>query len=183
MLTELQRQRAAHVELRKKFASLPVKITRSDKAIFVPIHRIIKKIISTADVDATYYAPTPPQRTEVVWLAAEQPYPYLTDIIDAVCKYFRVSRMDLDSRRKYKGIATPRLLYYYLAKAMTPRSLPEIARELDGRDHTTVLSGIKKINRELPSYAAHIEELKSVLLATLQTRNAKKVQGVEILGA
>jgi chromosomal replication initiator protein len=42
-------------------------------------------------------------------------------------------------------VVRPRQIAMYLAKALTPRSLPEIGRRFGGRDHTTVLHAVRKI--------------------------------------
>ena len=49
------------------------------------------------------------------------------------------------SNRRTRTIVKPRQVAMYLAKMMTPRSLPEIGRRFGGRDHTTVLHAVRKI--------------------------------------
>jgi chromosomal replication initiator protein len=44
-----------------------------------------------------------------------------------------------------RNIARPRQIAMYLAKQLTPRSLPEIGRRFGGRDHTTIMHGVRKI--------------------------------------
>jgi chromosomal replication initiator protein len=44
-----------------------------------------------------------------------------------------------------RTIARPRQIAMYLAKQLTPRSLPEIGRRFGGRDHTTIMHGVRKI--------------------------------------
>jgi chromosomal replication initiator protein len=46
-------------------------------------------------------------------------------------------------------IVRPRQVAMYLAKMMTPRSLPEIGRRFGGRDHTTVLHAVRKIEDQI----------------------------------
>lgn len=65
----------------------------------------------------------------------------------AVCNYFNVSRTDLLSQRRDRNIVRPRQIGYYLSKKLTLRSLPEIGRRFGGRDHTSALSGIRKIEQ------------------------------------
>ena len=52
---------------------------------------------------------------------------------------------DLLSTRLTRTIVNPRQVAIYLAKMLTPRSLPEIGRRFGGRDHTTVLHAVRKI--------------------------------------
>ena len=56
-----------------------------------------------------------------------------------------VSKQELVSNRRTRVIVKPRQIAMYLAKTMTPRSFPEIGRRFGGRDHTTVMHGVKRI--------------------------------------
>ena len=47
--------------------------------------------------------------------------------------------------KRVRTVARPRQIAMYLAKQMTSRSLPEIGRRFGGRDHTTIMHGVKKI--------------------------------------
>lgn len=69
----------------------------------------------------------------------------IEDIQRVVSRHFNVSKSDLLSSRRTRTIVRPRQIAMYLAKAMTPRSLPEIGRRFGGRDHTTVLHAVRKI--------------------------------------
>ena len=52
---------------------------------------------------------------------------------------------DMSSTRRLRAIARPRQIAMYLSKKMTPASLPHIGREFGGRDHTTVMHAIRKV--------------------------------------
>ena len=83
-----------------------------------------------------------------------------------VSKHFGVSKHDILSQRRHRSIVWPRQVGMFLAKAMTARSLPEIGRRFGGRDHTTVLHAIRKIEGELKANSrlrAEIEDLKKML--------------------
>lgn len=69
----------------------------------------------------------------------------LDEIIDAVCGYFELKRSDLTGTSRLKKFATPRHIAQYLARKLTPLSYPEIAQKFGGRDHTSVLHAVKKI--------------------------------------
>ena len=71
----------------------------------------------------------------------------ISAIVDAVSRHFNVSKTDIMSQRRTRPIVRPRQVAMYLAKKLTLRSLPEIGRRLGGRDHTTILSGIRKIEQ------------------------------------
>ena len=62
-----------------------------------------------------------------------------------VARHYNVSKADLLSSRRTRTIVRPRQIAMYLAKVLTPRSLPEIGRRFGGRDHTTVLHAVRKI--------------------------------------
>jgi chromosomal replication initiator protein len=67
------------------------------------------------------------------------------DILRVVSKHYGVSRSDLLSSRRTANVVRPRQIAMYLAKVLTLRSLPEIGRRFGGRDHTTVLHAVRKI--------------------------------------
>ena len=69
----------------------------------------------------------------------------IEDIQRAVSRHYNVSRTDMLSNRRTRVIVKPRQIAMYLAKMLTPRSLPEIGRRFGGRDHTTVLHAVRKV--------------------------------------
>ncbi|MBC8130623.1 MAG: chromosomal replication initiator protein DnaA [Rhizobiaceae bacterium] len=72
----------------------------------------------------------------------------IEDILKFVSRHYNVTRTDILSARRTRTIVRPRQIAMYLAKTMTPRSLPEIGRRFGGRDHTTVLHAVRKIEGE-----------------------------------
>jgi chromosomal replication initiator protein len=69
----------------------------------------------------------------------------IEDIQRIVARQYNVSRADLLSSRRTANVVRPRQVAMYLAKVLTLRSLPEIGRRFGGRDHTTVLHAVRKI--------------------------------------
>ena len=69
----------------------------------------------------------------------------IEDIQRVVARHYNVSKTELLSNRRTRTIVKPRQVAMYLSKIMTPRSLPEIGRRFGGRDHTTVLHAVRKI--------------------------------------
>lgn len=69
----------------------------------------------------------------------------IEDIQKIVSQHYNVSRADLISARRTRTIVLPRQIAMYLAKSITPRSLPEIGKRFGDRDHTTVLHAVRKI--------------------------------------
>jgi chromosomal replication initiator protein len=90
----------------------------------------------------------------------------IDDIQKLVASHFNVSRAEILSARRTANVVRPRQIAMYLAKTLTLRSLPEIGRRFGGRDHTTVLHAVRKIE-ELVSkdhnLAEVIELLKRIL--------------------
>ena len=92
----------------------------------------------------------------------------IEDIQRVVSKHYNVSKQDLLSSRRTRSIVWPRQIAMYLAKSLTLRSLPEIGRRFGGRDHTTVLHAVRKVEELLSSdevLTQEIEVLKRMLEA------------------
>lgn len=90
----------------------------------------------------------------------------IEDIQRVVSRHFNVPKADLLSARRTQTIVRPRQIAMYLAKTMTPRSLPEIGRRFGGRDHTTVLHAVRKIEDLVgndPRLAEEIELLRRLI--------------------
>lgn len=81
----------------------------------------------------------------------------IEEIQRRVAEYFSVRLSDLLSARRARAIARPRQVAMYLSKQLTTRSLPEIGRKFGGRDHTTVIHAVRKID-ELCKEDASMEE-------------------------
>lgn len=79
--------------------------------------------------------------------SGEQKRVRIEDIQKVVSRHFNVSKNDLLSNRRTRVIVRPRQIAMYLAKVLTPRSLPEIGRRFGGRDHTTVLHAVRKVEK------------------------------------
>jgi chromosomal replication initiator protein len=69
----------------------------------------------------------------------------IDEIQKLVANHYNVSRADILSARRTANVVRPRQIAMYLSKVLTPRSLPEIGRRFGGRDHTTVLHAVRKI--------------------------------------
>lgn len=90
----------------------------------------------------------------------------IEDILRIISRHYGVSKGDLLSQRRHRSVVWPRQIGMYLAKHLTARSLPEIGRRFGGRDHTTVLHAIRKIEGEIsknPNLGDELEELKRLL--------------------
>ena len=72
------------------------------------------------------------------------------EIQKTVADHFNMKQADLLSERRTRAIARPRQIAMYLCKQHTTRSYPDIGRRFGGRDHTTVLHGVRKIEEMMP---------------------------------
>ncbi len=81
----------------------------------------------------------------------------IDEIIRKVADHYTLRISDLLSARRARSVARPRQVAMYLAKTLTSRSLPEIGRRFGGRDHTTVIHAVRKIE-ELKKTDSQIAE-------------------------
>ena len=80
-------------------------------------------------------------------LRANQRRITIEEIQRRVSDHFRIRQAEMTSARRSREVARPRQVAMYLAKQLTPRSLPEIGRRFGGRDHTTVIHAVKQIEK------------------------------------
>tara|TARA_B100000579_G_C22797538_1_gene837972 strand:- start:47 stop:1435 length:1389 start_codon:yes stop_codon:yes gene_type:complete len=69
----------------------------------------------------------------------------IEEIQKKVAEHYNIRLTDMYSPRRSRSVARPRQVAMYLAKSITSRSLPEIGRKFGGRDHTTVMHAVRKI--------------------------------------
>ncbi len=172
MLQEHSRQHSAAVALKQRFANLKPREV-------IPIQNL--------DVSVTIAPTVIPQKWN--WgdcSFRRYEYPPLKDIMAACAGYYHVEVEDIKSHRRYALIVRARQMYFYLARNMTPRSLPDIGRFCAGKDHTTVMHGARKIaalvNAGDPVLDT-IDVLRGRLARRLDRLNGNRMEAVEILGA
>lgn len=88
-------------------------------------------------------------------------------IIDAVCKYFKISTADIISKKKTKNIVEPRMIAIYLITELLPMPLVQIGEMFGGRDHTTVIHARDKISEEIknnPRIKITVADIKNMIL-------------------
>lgn len=71
----------------------------------------------------------------------------IDEIQKRVSEHFHIRHAEMISARRAREVARPRQIAMYLAKQLTPRSLPEIGRRFGGRDHTTVIHAVRQIEK------------------------------------
>jgi chromosomal replication initiator protein len=92
----------------------------------------------------------------------------IDEIQKRVAEHYNVRVADMHSARRARAVARPRQVAMYLAKQLTARSLPEIGRKFGGRDHTTVMHAVRKIE-ELKSLDRGFAEDVDLLRRMLET--------------
>ncbi|TVR80547.1 MAG: chromosomal replication initiator protein DnaA [Rhodospirillales bacterium] len=83
----------------------------------------------------------------------------IEEIQKQVAGHFNIRVSDMHSARRARSVARPRQVAMYLAKQLTSRSLPEIGRKFGGRDHTTVMHAVRKVEELLASDNAFAEDV------------------------
>ncbi|MFN0113938.1 MAG: chromosomal replication initiator protein DnaA [Paracoccaceae bacterium] len=92
----------------------------------------------------------------------------IEEIQRKVAEHYNVRLSDMIGPKRVRTIARPRQVAMYLAKQMTTRSLPEIGRRFGGRDHTTIMHGIRKVE-ELKAGDSQLAEDIDLLRRLLET--------------
>jgi chromosomal replication initiator protein len=69
----------------------------------------------------------------------------IDDIQKQVASHYNIKVSDMHSARRARAVARPRQVAMYLSKKLTSKSLPEIGRRFGGKDHTTVMHAVKRV--------------------------------------
>ena len=83
------------------------------------------------------------------YLQVEEPTASCEGITSGVAKFFNVKVAEMKGPRRTRQIVTPRQIAMFLARKHTGLSLPEIGKRFGGRDHTTVIHAVRKIERQI----------------------------------
>jgi len=78
------------------------------------------------------------------------------DIQRAVCEYFNIRMSDLKSHRRHRSVAQPRMIAMYLCRQRLNTSYTELGDRFGGKDHTTVMSAVRKIEGRVLSHDAEV---------------------------
>ncbi len=104
---------------------------------------------------------------ELALASAHKPHSMsVEDIQKLVCHHFHIRSSDLVSKDRHKTVAFARHVAMYLCKQRLKCSFPELGRAFGGRDHTTVMSAVRKIEAQRdadPQVRAHLEALERKL--------------------
>ena len=92
----------------------------------------------------------------------------IEEIQRRVAEHYNIKMSEMSSERRARAVARPRQVAMFLSKQLTSRSLPEIGRKFGGRDHTTVMHAVRKIEELRQSDAAIAEDVE-LLKRTLES--------------
>ena len=92
----------------------------------------------------------------------------IEEIQKRVAEHYNIKLLEMSSHRRARVVARPRQVAMYLSKQLTQRSLPEIGRKFGGRDHTTVMHAVRRID-QLRETNAEVAEDVELLLRMLET--------------
>lgn len=129
---------------------------------------IPESVIEEPEAVVVLSTPLPPIPNKVIAAAAEIAFPKSISMVKAIQRatlheFHGVSLADLTSRRRSARVVLPRQIAVYLAKTLTNQSLPEIGRRFGGRDHSTILFAVRKIENLVARdqvVAAQVERIK-----------------------
>jgi hypothetical protein len=128
-------------------------------------------VVDLVPVVVVKHSPAPETKAEarfIRYLTDEtgRRIPTIQEIKHVIAERFQITPMNIDSKSRRHKFCLPRQISYYLSHTLTVRSLPDIARRHGGRDHTSALSGIRKIERLLKTdtqLAQTVNELREQL--------------------
>jgi len=86
----------------------------------------------------------------------------IDEIQRKVAEHYGLKMQDMHSARRARNVARPRQVAMFLCKKLTSRSLPEIGRKFGGRDHTTVMHAVRKIDELMAGDQPFADEVNAV---------------------
>lgn len=79
-----------------------------------------------------------------------------------VASYYKIDQSDITGKKRTKNIVVPRQIAMYLSRELTDNSLPQIGKEFGGKDHTTVLHAIDKIEKKVATDATLKDDIQNL---------------------
>jgi chromosomal replication initiation ATPase DnaA len=103
----------------------------------------------------------------------------IKNIKKIVAAFYKCTQIDLNGPRRLREFIIPRHVAMYFCRHYTGRSLPEIGRAFGGRDHATVLNGVRSITKKMQfdeNLQRAIGEIRSFVEDEIRKWNAKRVE-------
>ena len=142
LLKKLEDMPQAHVP-QEVVMFLARRISASVRELEGALNRVVAyAMLSGRSIDMDFT-----QETLADLLRATQRRITIDEIQRRVSDHYRIKQAEMSSARRAREVARPRQVAMYLAKQLTPRSLPEIGRRFGGRDHTTVIHAVRQIEK------------------------------------
>ncbi|WP_165799491.1 chromosomal replication initiator protein DnaA [Sphingomonas oleivorans] len=140
----------------KKLETMPQVMVPSDVVMFLAkrisasvreLEGALTRVVAYANLSGKPIDLEFTQATLADLLRANQRRVTIDEIQRRVSDHYRIRQSEMGSARRAREVARPRQIAMYLAKQLTPRSLPEIGRRFGGRDHTTVIHAVRQIEK------------------------------------
>jgi Bacterial dnaA protein helix-turn-helix len=145
----------------------PIRDNRHIKPVFV----LRKHVTEPGDLNVVL------ERVSKIDCIGTHQFPSLKKIMVATILYYNIGEAVFLSPQRAAAIVRPRHVFFYLAQKMAMRSFPEIGRFAGGRDHTTVLHGVRKITNILKDedsdgvLTVQIKQITDIINGTLSDPN------------
>ena len=166
-------------EMRREIVRLHAALAREDQPNFILDDEMVERIVSTVRGPGrelcgvlhslqteTGYGQTAPtmQMLQTVLRRQQGEYqaPTLDNIKRATMRVFNLTKTEIESANKSREICVPRQIAMYLCREMTDKSLPQIARTFNKKDHTTVLHGWRKVKKQMQTDADMVRDVERV---------------------
>lgn len=98
------------------------------------------------------------RRRDAILSLDERPVPCLKEIREVVARVCGVSVSVMAGPKRYQPEVKARFIYYWIARNYTPRSYPEIGRAVGGKDHSTVMHGVRVVNGDRAKFEPFISQ-------------------------
>lgn len=119
----------------------------------------LNRIVAHADVTKSSVSLESTQEVLQDLLRAHDRRITIDEIQRKVAEHYNLRMTDMHSARRARNVARPRQVAMYLAKQLTARSLPEIGRKFGGRDHTTVMHAVRKVEELMDEDASIAQDV------------------------
>lgn len=88
-------------------------------------------------------------------------------ILSVIAEHYNISQNDLYSNNRSRNVAYPRQIAMYMCKKLTSLSVTDIGRMIGNRDHSTILHGCNKVEKDLAADTAGLKSIIDVLIKKL----------------
>ena len=166
-------------EMRREIVRLHADLIRSGQANFVLDEEMIEKIVATVRGPGrdlcgilyslqgeTRYGELEPTFEMLLTVLRRQQGEYQAPSLDnvkrAAMRAFELTKGEIESASKSRSVCTPRQIAMYLCREMTDKSLPQIARSFNKKDHTTVIHAWRKVKEKMQADPDMVRDVERV---------------------